>query len=560
MIKWSSSLHLAVFSALANLLVLAPSIHSLQIYDRVLSSRSVETLVYITLITAAALVAFGYCEALRERLANRMSARFTVEHTEELFTAINRIGEQRAKCQEMLRNFSTVRLFIASKAFTSLFDLPFSPVYLLILFLINFKVGLLITCGAIFLAAVAYLNKKTTAESQRLASNTSNKALEFANAVSMRSEDIKAMGLLPQLVDRWGSMMAESLQAQESANQGNAFFSGLSRAVRQILQISIMGWGAYLVLAGDMSGGLIFAVSMISGKALQPIEQLIGGWENINRAKLAADALAEFLNDAAQMPEQLDQPVPTGLVTIEKVSFTVGKSEILSGINFTIQPGEFLGIVGPSGAGKSTLGRIIAGASNPTEGNVILDGCSRKNWSDEQWGQYVGYVAQETSLFPATVAENISRMAVDPDESRIVDAARAAGVHDLINAMPNSYATMIGDGKFRLSGGQTQRIAMARALYSSPKLLVLDEPNAHLDSAGDATLALIISSLKSSGVTVVAITHRNDILKSADRVLLLKDGKQVGIQNVKKSETASTAPHKIVLKLAQSSALAMTKQ
>ena len=525
---------LIVFSVITNVLMLAAPLHMMQVYDRVLSSGSKETLLYITLIAVFFLALYGVCEAIRSKLAQRISAQYAVMKAEPLFQGITSGSVPIDKSNEIIRNFNTTRMFISSRTMIGFFDLPFSPLFLVLLYLLHFQIGLITTVGAALLVTVAWFNKTLTAEDQKTSTAANSKAIGFATAMTSRSEDILAMGLLPSLVQRWGDIMRDSLNAQDIAVGKSATFFGISKGIRQILQISIMAWGAWLVLNGDMSGGLIFAASMISGKALQPIEQVIGGWDSINRARTAHAEIEKVLKNAQKNVEKIEQPTPIGNLNLHDVSLAVKglKKEhtILSNINFQAKPGTISAVVGPSGSGKSTFARIIAGAVKPTQGEVMLDGCLQTNWPVEQWGENVGYVGQELLLFPGTIAENIARMSISPDEKQIITAASLAGAHDLINSFTEGYMTQLGDGALRLSGGQKQRIALARALYTLPKLLVLDEPNAHLDKEGEEILMGSMKQLRDLGTTIIIITQRQEILKIADNVMMIKNGRQVDLK------------------------------
>ena len=525
---------LIVFSVITNVLMLAAPLHMMQVYDRVLSSGSKETLLYITLIAGFFLALYGVCEAIRSKLAQRISAQYAVMKAEPLFQGITSGSVPVEKSNEIIRNFNTTRMFISSRTMIGFFDLPFSPLFLVLLYLLHFQIGLITTVGAALLVTVAWFNKTLTAEDQKTSTAANSKAIGFATAMTTRSEDILAMGLLPSLVQRWGDIMRDSLNAQDIAVGKSATFFGISKGIRQILQISIMAWGAWLVLNGDMSGGLIFAASMISGKALQPIEQVIGGWDSINRARTAHAEIEKVLKNAQKNVEKIEQPTPIGNLNLHDVSLAVKglKKEhtILSNINFQAKPGTISAVVGPSGSGKSTFARIIAGAVKPTQGEVMLDGCLQTNWPVEQWGENVGYVGQELLLFPGTIAENIARMSISPDEKQIITAASLAGAHDLINSFTEGYMTQLGDGALRLSGGQKQRIALARALYTLPKLLVLDEPNAHLDKEGEEILMGSMKQLRDLGTTIIIITQRQEILKIADNVMMIKNGRQVDLK------------------------------
>lgn len=520
----SLSKPLFVFSVVANLLLLAAPLHMMQVYDRVLVSGSLSTLLYVTLIAAVALALFGICEALRSRLAQRLAAAYVVDRAEPLFVACAN-SPDKSHANDMLRQFNTAKQFIASKAHIGLYDLPFAPVFLLLLFAIHVQIGLLTFVGATILVGIALTNRNVNDDNQKASATANSRSVNFGSSIIARAEDIKAMGLMPALMERWGRMTGTALDAQERASANSARFHGASRATRQILQILIMAWGAFLVLGGDMSGGLIFAASMISGRALQPIEQVIAGWDSISRATAAAKDVESFLEKSATSEHKIAQPQPEGALRLEGIGIEAGGKPLLEDISLELRPGEFLGIVGPSGAGKSTLARIMAGAALPGTGRVLLDGCDRQNWPDGQWGKSVGYMSQDLQLFPASIAENIARMAVDPDEAAVVEAAQLTGVHDLINSLPDGYQSQVGDGQIRLSGGQVQRIALARAIYTQPALLVLDEPNAHLDQAGEERLVGILKRLKSEGATIVAISQRGAINTLADRVLVLKEGR-----------------------------------
>lgn len=519
---------LFVFSVASNVLLLVTPLHLMQIYDRVLSSGSSETLFYITLIAILCLCLYGVTEALRSLIAQRISAQYAIKNADPVFKGMTNGVLPIEKSQQAIRDFDNVRSFISSRVLISLFDLPFAPLFLLLLFVLHFQIGLLTTFGAGLLIAIALFNKSSTAQDQETVSKKSMAALGFGFAVAQRSEDIRAMGLLPSLVQRWGEYTGSNLAAMDSAASKTAVFYGISKATRQIIQISIMAWGAYLVLNGDMSGGMIFAASLIAGRVLQPIEQIIGGWDLINRARKSHHVVTSLMAkiDAAQ--EKITQPEPKGFVAVKNVSFKIEtdneKTEILHDVSFELIPGKIAAIVGPSGAGKSTIARILAGITRPTEGDVLLDGCAQENWPVEQWGRNVGYLGQDVLLFPGTISENIARMSISPDEMRVISAAQLAGCHEMINSLPKGYMTKIGDDGARLSGGQSQRIALARALYTAPKLLVLDEPNAHLDQQSEDVLMKCLQYLKKYDTTILLITQREKILQIADKVLVTRNG------------------------------------
>ncbi len=531
---------LFVFSVVSNLLLLVAPIHMLQVYDRVLSSRSEETLFYISLIAICCLLLYGLTEMLKSQIASRLAAKYAVTNADMVFDRITNGAIPIEQSKKTMLDFETVRAFLASRTMVSLFDIPFAPIFLILLFLLHFQLGLLTTLGAGLLVAIAWLNKSSTSKLLEEASKSNSQAASFSHMIVNRAEDIRAMGLLPALTAKWGFITAQSLQSSDDAAAQNAKFYGASKSVRQIIQVSIMAWGAWLVLSGDMSGGMIFAATMISSRVLQPIEQFIGGWDMINKARSADAAIQKVLETGEFDEEKIRQPAPNGKLVVENVSYHVehgqnNKLDLLKPTNLTVYPGQVTAIIGPSGSGKSTLVRIIAGAQKASEGKVYLDSCAQENWPIDQWGQYVGYVGQEVMLFPSSIAENISRMSNQADETRIINAAKMAGCHDLINALPNGYETIVGDDNIRLSGGQKQRIALARALYTSPKLLVLDEPNSNLDAQGQRSLMQTLEQLKDHGVAIIIVTQRQQILKIAENVFSMHNGKlsQVGNEQLK---------------------------
>ena len=523
-LKW-----IAIFSIATNLLMIVPPMHMLQVYDRVLSSNSLETLIYISLIAVVAIVLFGAAEAVRGILAQRAAARFTVAVSDPLFAKLAHNNDGAHDSSQILRDFNMVRTFIASRTLIGLFDLPFAPLFILLMFMLHWTIGILTLIGLGALLFVAWLNQMLTSESSDASRSADMQALSFAQAVFSRSEDIRAMGLLPSVMDRWGARMATALRTGDAAAAKTAAFYGISKAVRIILQISIMGWGAFLVIMGDISGGVIFAASMLSSKALQPFEQVIGGWDRITAARASYGNLQAFLSQGHQAAEPLRLPNPVGHVSVHNLFFSPSEvpnaKPVLDHVSFDLEAGKILAVIGPSGAGKSTIAKAIVGAISCDSGQVMLDGAERSQWPEDQWGEIVGYVSQEITLFPGTLAENIARLSIKPDERRVVEASVAAGIHEMIVGLPEGYATEIGPGKAMLSGGQKQRVALARALYSNPKVLVLDEPNAHLDPDGEESLIAAMNRARNAGRTVIIVTQRRSILQVADYVMTIRDGK-----------------------------------
>lgn len=538
--KW-----VAIFSVAVNVLMIVPPLHMLQVYDRVLSSNSMETLIYITLIALAAMVLYGAAEAVRGVLAQRAAAKYTIAVSDPLFARLA-AGKTQAESSQYLRDFNSVRNFISSRAMIGLFDLPFTPLYLLLMFMLHWSLGVLTIIGVVLLAGVAWINKISTAEQSEQARQFDMGALTFAQSVFSRSEDIRAMGLLPSIMERWGNSMAMSLSSGDAAaGQASAYY-GISKSVRKMLQIVIMAWGAYLVINGSISGGVIFAASMLSSRCLAPFEQVIGGWDRISGARSAHKSLTELLDSKEPEEDKIQLPDPRGHISVENLVWNPHEegsgAPVLDGVSFELEAGKVLAVIGPSGAGKSTVAKAIVGAMDLDEGQIKLDGADRSQWPERQWGNNVGYVSQEITLFPATLAENIARLETKPDEQRVVAAAQAAGVHGMITSLADGYATALGPGKIMLSGGQKQRIALARALYTNPRVLVLDEPNAHLDAEGEESLITAIMRAKAHGRTIIIITQRRSVLKAADYVMTIRNGKVDSFVNANFDGELTKAP------------------
>ena len=531
---------IAICSVATNILLLAPSLHMMQVYDRVLSSRSGETLIYITLIAVVALAAYGIAEMIRGRLAQRMSATFVTYVAEDVFRGIVRKRKQAIDEAKILRDLQTVRSFLAGRQAIGLFDLPFFPLYLLLLFALHVTLGLVAVVGIAALIGITILNNRLTEETNKQSGNANTEASGFSSAVLRRVEDIRAMGLLPSIMVRWGLKTAVSLNRADESSTYASLFYGLGRFVRQSLQVLAMAWGAYLVLNGDMSGGMIFAASMILGKTLQPIEQLIGAWQALKQVKTAWEALDEVMECLQDHYAPTTLPEPEGLLSVEQLSYSpdghVGKKPVLSDISFQLEPGTIMAVIGPSGSGKSTLARILSGSISQTSGAVRLDHFELDQWRDDQRGRHIGYVPQDIVLFPGTIAENISRLEPDPKDSDIVRAAQMAGVSALISELPEGYSTRIGPKSMALSGGQRQRIALARAFYSMPKIMVLDEPNAHLDTEGEENLKKCLIAAKQSGASIFVVSQRKSLLQIADRIMTVKEGRIASL------EDATSAP------------------
>ncbi|MEL6965873.1 MAG: type I secretion system permease/ATPase [Pseudomonadota bacterium] len=526
---------LFAFSVAANVLLLAMPIHMIAIYDRVLTSRSQETLLYITLMAVLALLLLGITEAVRMMIAQRSSAKYVTETAGALFGGLvhadNSANNERS---QLLRDFYSLRSFLAGRAMIGLFDVPFTPLFLGLLFMLHVQLGMITLVGIILLGGLAYANRYFSHAVSEEATRTSSDAVSFSQSVLSRNEDIRAMGLFPAFLKRWGGKMNKALNHADETARVQAMFFGLSRSVRQILQIIIMAMGAYLVLDGSLSGGVIFAASLISSRAFVPVEQLIGSWDQIVHARSSFANLSAFIKENPPQPRAVVPQMTVGDLEVSKVSFEVEAGKrvqvILRDISFTMRSGHVLAIIGPTGAGKSTLAKVLAGAMKPTEGSVRLDDFDLSLWPDDRRGESIGYVPQDAHLFPGTIAENISRFEQHPDEDRIIEAAKKANIHTQIAKMPEAYATIVGRDSQEMSGGQQQQLALARAFYANPRLLILDEPNAHLDQTAEDALLRALAVSREEGVSSIVVSQRRSILKVADYVLTLNEGRIVSFK------------------------------
>jgi len=520
---------MAWFSLATNLLLLAIPLYMLQIYDRVLPSQSSQTLVYLSLIALAALVVLGLLEVTRTIIANRAAARFDVGLADHAMRrAIARGSASGGNVQPVLDIVSLANL-LSSKVVFGLLDLPFASIFIAFLYFIHPSLFWITLAGAVVLVAIAIANQMTIARASRGQAEATISSAERASHLARNADSLTAMGMVGNVVDRWGAGHAEALASADRAGRINAWFGGLSRTVRFGLQIAILGYGARLVIEGEMTPGMIFAASLISGRALQPIDQVIGAWRQLAGGLQAWRRLRAFLAEDGPRREYTALPAPRGRIEASNLlvpnPLDPGKPPILSGVSFRIQPGETVVALGASGSGKSTLARLIVGAARPRAGHVRLDGHDIVNWDPEDLGRHIGYLAQDVELIPGTIAQNISRFDPEADDAAIVAAARLAHAEDLIQKLPRGYDTPIGPGGLQISGGEKQRIGLARALYGDPRVLVLDEPNSNLDRIGEQALMRALAEAKARGVTVLVITQREMVLGIADKLLRLHEGR-----------------------------------
>ncbi|UCI06433.1 type I secretion system permease/ATPase [Mesorhizobium sp. B1-1-8] len=516
-----------IFSLLINILLLVIPLYLLQVYDRVLPSSSVETLVYLSAIAVLALAFLGLLDALRAIYTQRVAA--TIDRKLGTSTFALSLAPKYAGGLSPLRDLASVCAFVRSRGVAVLFDLPFAPVFLALLYFIHPVLFWVTLVGAVLLTVLVVANQLAIGRNDALSAERSALASLAEQTFARNAETLRAMGMVQNAAGVWGRHVREALTLYDCSSTANAIFSGASRALRMVLQLAILGAGAWLVLQGQMTAGMIFASSLVSSRALQPLDQLIGSWRQIVDAGRAWKRLRGALSAHPANVRKLTLPDPSGAISVEDLFFIApnaqpGTEPILKRLNFAVGAGEALAIVGPSGAGKSTLARLLVGAAQPSGGSVRIDGADLRSWDENQLGKRIGYLAQDVELFPGSIAENVARFDAQADDASIIEAARRAEAHELILARRDGYQTMIGPSDRTLSGGERQRIGLARAFYGNPKVLVLDEPNAHLDGTGEAALEAVLSAARAAGVTVIVITHRPSIAAACDRVMLLRGG------------------------------------
>ena len=537
---------IAGYSLVANLLLLAPSLFMLQVYDRVLHSRSVPTLVYLAIITLVALGIWGLAESVRARVATRAAANYTITVAPKLFAKLSWQGLPPGVRGRALRDLTSARAFIGGRGFLTLFDLPFIPLYTLLIFCLHWSLGLLTIAGVALLCLLGWLNVSATSEELARARDADADAIGFAQAILRREEDMRAAGLQSRFLSIWGRKVADALRRTDDAGGRAASYQSLSKTVRQGLQVLMMALGALLVIEDQLSAGMIFMCSMVSGKALAPVDQAIAGWEQISRGFAAIRGVEDMTGPDKRISERMHMPPPRAVLNARGITWCPDPARpdrrILDGIDLDVQPGECVLVTGAIGTGKSTLLRILSGAIEPSMGTMAIDGIDRTSWPSAQLGQLVGYVAQDVDFFPGTIADNIAGFDPDMADAAVIEAARRADVHDAILALPNGYRTMLGGGGNLLSVGQRQKISIARALYGDPLFLILDEPNASLDGAGERALIAAIASAKARGAAVVLAAHRTSVLHVVDRVYALADGKLHGLTRVVGAKPPAASP------------------
>jgi PrtD family type I secretion system ABC transporter len=515
-----------LFGAAINMLFLTIPLYMMQIFDRVLASRSFDTLVFLTLMALAGISLLAFLDYQRARILARIVAFLDIALAPAAFgRAIGGALRGRGYAAEGLRDLATLRGFLGSVGVHALFDAPWTPIYLVVVVLIHPVLGAIAALGALALLAVALINELATRGPLRAASEAQIRAMRRVEASGRNAEAITAMGMLPGLARSWAEENDAAIAGHETAARRGGGLLALTRFLRLLLQLLFLAVGAWLVVGQDLTAGAMIAGSLIYGRALAPLEQALGAWRGFVHARGAYGRLVGFFAETSAGPAPMALPDPVGHLEVERLSYAPPGSDrlLLKGVGFEVAPGEALGLLGPSGAGKSTLARLLVGLLRPNAGQVRLDGADIWLWDRVALGRHVGYVPQDVELFAGTIARNIARMGnVDPDA--VVRAARLADLHEAILRMPKGYDTEIGEGGALLSAGQRQRVALARAVYRMPRLVVLDEPNSNLDRAGEQALIAAIDRLKAAGAAVVLVTHRQALLGCVDKLVVLRDG------------------------------------
>jgi ATP-binding cassette subfamily C protein len=520
---------IGIFSAATNLLLFVAPLYMLQVYDRVLPASSLETLIYLSIIGASALAVLGTLEIVRAIYANRIASKLDAQLGSEAFFASANGSRAGLGDVQPLRDLATVRSFVASRSVFFLFDLPFAPIFIVALYILHPLLCLITLIGVIAMFGIAWANQKATSKTGQKSSEALASSMTMAQTFVRNFETVRALGMLSNVTEAWGKRYAQSLVQSDSVATTNAVYGGVSRFTRTLLQSAILGTGGYLVLQGSMSAGVIFASSLISGRALQPFDQIIGGWRQVIDTHRAWKRLmALSIAGLGKAQKTMSLPAPKGAITLDQVIYAPPESDVnrpvIKRVSLVVAAGESVAIIGPSRAGKSTLARLIVGAVLPNSGLVRLDGADIRTWNQDELGRQIGYLAQDVELFPGTIAENIARFDAHTSDERIVAAAMNANAHQLILSQKKGYLTEIGPGGVRLSGGERQRIGLARAFYGDPKIMVLDEPNSNLDLEGEQALEQAIAKASSGGTTILLITHKPSIASNCNRILMLRDG------------------------------------
>lgn len=510
-----------------NILILAVPIYLFQISNRVLTSRSTDTLAMLTIVVVGAIAVQAMLDALRRFVLMRTAVDVSASLGGPVLSAAAQASlHSNGREYQVLGDLNSLRAFLVSGTLLSFLDVPFTPMFLLAIFLIHPHLGAIVITTALILALFAWINQKITSQGFKDANAAQTRANLHLESMSRNSQIINAMAMIPEAVRIWGADMVGSLTAQVKAQDRNIITSALSRFFRLLAQIGMLGWGAWLALQGELTGGMVIAASIVAGRALAPIEGSIEGWNSFLVARGAYDRVSALLARSAKRNDKLRLPNPEGRLDVERLLYVPQgtKHVVLNALTFSLGAGESLAVIGNSGAGKTTLGKMLVGSLLPTSGAVRLDLMDLRNWEPRQLGEIVGYLPQDVQLFPGTIKANIARMRPEATDEEIHRAAVLADVHEMIATLPQGYETVVAADGAPLSGGQKQRIGLARAFYGNPKFLVLDEPNSNLDTNGDRALVRALGHARANGITVVVITQKPALLSAVDKIMALNNG------------------------------------
>lgn len=522
---------IGLFSMFVNLLMLTGPLYMLQVYDSVLGSQSVPTLISLTLLVAFMYGMMGLLDHARARVMARVGARFQSDLDQRVFEAQLRVPMLSLYAEKDLklgglRDLSTVQKALTSPVFMSLYDIPFAPIFLFGIFLFHPYLGMLSIAGGTVLVILAVANRLVTKESLLISQSASHQADMLSDVMSKESEMIQSMGMQKAAFARWNALRGNALDKQILSSDAQGVFSTAIKITRLFLQSAMLGLGAYLVLQKQMTPGAMIAGSILLGRALAPVEQLVNQWSVIEQGRNSYKSLANLLGLVPAPTSRTSLPKPRAKLEAQQLSVVPPgqKHATLKMVNFVIEPGSAVGVIGPSGSGKSTLARAITGVWKPVSGKVRLDGAALDQYDSQELGSYIGYLPQRVQLFDGTIRDNIARLSPEPDDRKVVEAAKKAGAHDMILSMPDGYDTTVSASSGMLSGGQIQRIGLARAMYGEPVIIVLDEPNSNLDNAGNDALNAAIRTMKEDGKSILIMAHRPAAIQECDKLMVIEGG------------------------------------
>ena len=520
----------ALFSLFANLLMLTGPMYMLQVYDRVLGSRSEETLIALSLLVVFLYSVMGILDYTRGRIMARVGAQFQASLDRRVFDAVVRKSAVAPdmRTQSGLADLESIQKFLTSPVLLAFFDLPWTPIFIAGIFMFHPMLGWLAVGGGLLLVSIALANQFLSRRPQLRAGQAGHAASVMSDQLRIEAEMVQSMGMRDATFDRWQAARSMALGAQIQAMDVSGSFASLTKTLRLFLQSAMLGLGAYLVLQNEMTPGAMIAGSILLGRALAPIEAMLNQWPMVQRASKGWGALAELLGAVPPEPERTALPTPKARLVAKALTVVPPneKTAALRGLNFDLPPGHAMGVIGPSGAGKSTLARCVTGVWRPAGGSIRLDAAALDQYEASVLGDHIGYLPQRVQLFDGTIAEDIARLSSQLDATKVVAAAKKADAHEMILELPDGYDTRINSSQQRLSGGQIQRIGLARALYGDPVLLVLDEPNSNLDNEGTQALNAAIRAMKAAGQSIIIMAHRPAAIQECDLLLMLENGQR----------------------------------